>query len=89
MTGFIVKQLDWKFWPNGFPPFWAGSIATGSGYYCVEETRDEDEPDEAPVFSVTNIFHQHIGSKRTLEEAKALAQSHFDSFARGLVSVAK
>ena len=83
-----IKRLEWRFWANGFPPFWEGS--TGPfGYYCIEEASaldDDEEPtDEPPVFSIIDPMHRHIGVKRTLEEAQTLCQQHFESNARKIL----
>jgi hypothetical protein len=83
-----VKKLEWKFWPNGFPPFWEGS--TGPfGYYCIEEAaRDEDTEyeDPRPLFSITDNFHRHIGVKRSLQEAQDVCQFHFEANVRKVIA---
>jgi hypothetical protein len=90
MSGYFVKPLEWRFWPNGFPPFWAGT-AGKFGYYSIEEAapsdEDEDQPEDArPVFRVTDMHHNSIGVKRDIEAAQALAQSHFDALVRGVIT---
>jgi hypothetical protein len=84
-----VKQLEWRYWPNGFPPFWSGD-AGNLGYYDVEEVApsdddESDEPDTRPVYRVTDMHRRSIGVKRELEAAKALAQSHIDALIRSLI----
>jgi hypothetical protein len=75
-----AKPLEWTYRPNGFPPFHDGSAGPFGCYYCIEESsvsEEDGEGDGEPFWNVTDWHRRLIASKRSLEDAKAAAEAHW------------
>lgn len=67
-----VKALEWRHYPDAFPPMWCASAPIGS--YSIEETAGSD----SPSYDVVNPSMVTIANFDGLPEAKAAAQADFE-----------
>jgi hypothetical protein len=80
-AGLAVRPLEWRHYPDGFPPFWSADNAFS--HYTIEEASKEADALGEPIDPV-NIWvvtrgdgHVSIGGCYSLAAAKAAAQADY------------
>lgn len=67
----LVKPLEWKFFPQGFPPCWCAQTPFGD---CVVE---EEAGSDGPSYAARGIRMNVVARTEGLPEAKAAAQADY------------
>ena len=71
-----IKPLEWRHYPDAFPPMWVANAALG--HYSIEEAAGSD----SPSYDVLNPTMGRIANVDGLSEAKQVAQTDHDKRVR-------
>jgi hypothetical protein len=77
-----VKPLEWRYYPDAFPPFW--DAATPFGHYFIDEVNASD----SPVYDLSFGGGPTIARFDGLAETKEAAQPHFGARMRAALQAA-